>query len=142
VVGLLQEALPGSALVVAVDPGKFARRGPRHAVAATRDQPSSRRLGRGDLKTHQQRLIALDAASVAVLREHIERCQTRAVALGFTVPLDAFLFSARRRLHLPDSRSAAVQPAPIAQLWSAALADDRERAVADAVPERAMGEHC
>jgi hypothetical protein len=62
-------------------------------VAATRDQPSSRRLGRGDLKTHQQRLIALDAASVAVLREHIERCPTRAVALGLTVPLDAFLFS-------------------------------------------------
>lgn len=36
----------------------------------------------GDLKTHQQRRIALDVETVAVLREHIERCRQRAAALG------------------------------------------------------------
>jgi integrase len=47
----------------------------------------------GDLKTHQQRRIALDVESVAVLREHIERCRVRAAALGFELPANAYLFS-------------------------------------------------
>jgi integrase len=46
-----------------------------------------------DLKTHQQRRIALDAGTVVVLREQIERCRTRAEALGFEFPADGFLFS-------------------------------------------------
>ncbi|WP_219419670.1 tyrosine-type recombinase/integrase [Pseudonocardia nigra] len=51
----------------------------------------------GDLKTHQQRRIALDAETVAVLREHIARCSARATALGFALSPEAFLFSG-----LPD----------------------------------------
>ncbi|WP_214371415.1 tyrosine-type recombinase/integrase [Pseudonocardia sp. H11422] len=47
----------------------------------------------GDLKTHQQRRIALDAETVTVLREHIARARTRASALGFELPPEAFLFS-------------------------------------------------
>lgn len=47
----------------------------------------------GDLKTHQQRRIALDAETAAVLREHIERCDERAAALGVELPANAFLFS-------------------------------------------------
>ncbi|MGD9530039.1 MAG: tyrosine-type recombinase/integrase [Pseudonocardia sp.] len=47
----------------------------------------------GDLKTHQQRRIALDAETAVVLREHIERCDERAAALGIDLPADAFVFS-------------------------------------------------
>jgi integrase len=46
-----------------------------------------------DLKTHQQRRIALDAETVLVLRQQIERCRARAEALGFEFPVDGFLFS-------------------------------------------------
>ncbi|QNG55119.1 site-specific integrase [Pseudonocardia petroleophila] len=46
-----------------------------------------------DLKTHQQRRIALDAETVLVLRQQIERCRVRAEALGFEFPADGFLFS-------------------------------------------------
>ena len=46
-----------------------------------------------DLKTHQQRRIALDAETVVVLRQQIERCRARAEALGFEYPADGFLFS-------------------------------------------------
>lgn len=46
-----------------------------------------------DLKTHQQRRIALDADTVTVLREQIARCCARASALGFELPVDAYLFS-------------------------------------------------
>jgi integrase len=47
----------------------------------------------GDLKTHQQRRIALDAETVTVLRQHLERCASRAAALRIEWPKDAFLFS-------------------------------------------------
>jgi len=47
----------------------------------------------GDLKTHQQRRIALDAETVAVLREHVDRCKERAAGLGVELAADAFLFS-------------------------------------------------
>lgn len=49
--------------------------------------------GEGDLKTHQQRRIALDAATVSIVQEHIERCAARAAALRMSWPADAFLFS-------------------------------------------------
>ena len=52
-----------------------------------------RRWVEGDLKTHQQRRIALDAETVEVLREHIERCRARATRSAFELPDDAFLFS-------------------------------------------------
>lgn len=52
------------------------------------------RLVEAELKTHQQRRIALDAESVAVLREHRERCEERAAALGVALSADAFVFSA------------------------------------------------
>ncbi len=49
--------------------------------------------GEGDLKTHQQRRIALDAETVTVVQEHIERCAARAAALRMQWAEDAFLFS-------------------------------------------------
>ena len=51
------------------------------------------RLVEAELKTHQQCRIALDAETVAVLREHRERCEERAAALGITLCADAFVFS-------------------------------------------------
>jgi integrase len=47
----------------------------------------------GDLKSHQQRRIALDPETVAVLREQIERCRARLTALGLKLPANAYLFS-------------------------------------------------
>ncbi|MCF7547412.1 tyrosine-type recombinase/integrase [Pseudonocardia sp. WMMC193] len=47
-----------------------------------------------DLKTHQQRRIALDAETVAVLRDHLARCRARATAVGAEYRSDAYLFSA------------------------------------------------
>ncbi|MEK6442180.1 tyrosine-type recombinase/integrase [Pseudonocardia sp. T1-2H] len=46
-----------------------------------------------DLKTHQQRRIALDAETVEVLRRHIERLRARAAALGLEYRTDGYLFS-------------------------------------------------
>jgi integrase len=48
----------------------------------------------GDLKTHQQRRIALDSQTATVLGEHVIRCRSLASTLGFELPNDAFLFSA------------------------------------------------
>jgi len=47
----------------------------------------------GDLKTHQQRRIALDPETVDVLREHLERCARRATSADADWPRGAFLFS-------------------------------------------------
>jgi integrase len=49
--------------------------------------------GEGELKTHQQRRIALDAETAAALREHVDRCRERAAALGVELRPDAFVFS-------------------------------------------------
>jgi integrase len=46
-----------------------------------------------DTKTHQSRRLALDEATVAVLREHLERCQARAAAVGVRLPATAYVFS-------------------------------------------------
>lgn len=46
-----------------------------------------------DTKTHQQRRVALDADTCAVLTEHIERQDARAAELDLTIPDDAYLFS-------------------------------------------------
>lgn len=47
----------------------------------------------GDLKTHQQRRVALDPETVEVLSEHLARCRARAEALGLELAADAFVFS-------------------------------------------------
>jgi hypothetical protein len=44
-------------------------------------------------KTHQSRRVALDASTVALLREHRRRCQEVALALGVRLPSEAYLFS-------------------------------------------------
>jgi integrase len=50
-------------------------------------------LNRRDTKTHQQRRIAIDTNTVAVLSEYIERVDQRAAQLGITVKRDAYLFT-------------------------------------------------
>jgi integrase len=51
------------------------------------------RLVEAALKTHQQRRVALDPETAAVLREHRERCRTRAVAVDLEHRSEAFVFS-------------------------------------------------
>lgn len=46
-----------------------------------------------ETKTHQQRRIALDPETMAILREHKERCEQDAVKIETTLPSDAFVFS-------------------------------------------------
>ncbi|HSL09033.1 MAG TPA: tyrosine-type recombinase/integrase [Pseudonocardiaceae bacterium] len=46
-----------------------------------------------DLKTHQQRRVALDPETVIVLTEHRDRCQARAETLELSLDKDAFVFS-------------------------------------------------
>jgi integrase len=46
-----------------------------------------------DTKTHQSRRMALDEATVVVLREHRLRVRQRALALGTSVAADAFVFA-------------------------------------------------
>ena len=46
-----------------------------------------------DTKTHQKRRIAIDAATVDLLRAHLTTCAERASALGLELPHDAFVFS-------------------------------------------------
>jgi integrase len=47
----------------------------------------------GNLKTHQQRRVALDPETVEVLTEHQARCRARAEQLGLELAEDAFVFS-------------------------------------------------
>lgn len=51
------------------------------------------RLVEAELKTHQQRRLALDPETVAVLREQLARCRARAVSLGHQLQEDALVFS-------------------------------------------------
>jgi integrase len=46
-----------------------------------------------DTKTHQQRRLALDAETVAVLAEHLARCQARAASIVVVLAPAAFVFS-------------------------------------------------
>jgi integrase len=50
-------------------------------------------LAEKDTKTHQQRRIALDPETVAVVKDHLDRTSERAAALGVAVAADTFLFS-------------------------------------------------
>lgn len=56
-------------------------------------KPVDRQWVRRDTKTHQQRRIALDDETAAVLRELLARTDARASALGLEVAPDAYLFS-------------------------------------------------
>ncbi len=47
----------------------------------------------GDLKTYQQRRVALDPETVEVLAEHRARCRARVEALGIELADDTFVFS-------------------------------------------------
>jgi integrase len=46
-----------------------------------------------DTKTHQNRRVTLDRETVEILRDHRQRCDDRAAALGVTVRSDGFVFS-------------------------------------------------
>lgn len=46
----------------------------------------------GDLKTHQQRRIALDPETAALLQDHRTRCRERAAALGITLDPESYVF--------------------------------------------------
>jgi integrase len=58
----------------------------------------------GDLKTHQQRRIAIDAETADVLREHRERCERRARSRITSGLRRIRLFQRSRRLDLPHPR--------------------------------------
>ena len=65
----------------------------------------------GDLKTHQQRRIAVDPETAKVLREHRDRCLSRARSLGLELRDDGFVFSGD-----PDGRSFAT-PGGVSQRY-------------------------
>lgn len=54
---------------------------------------AGRELVRRDTKTHQQRCIALDEETVAVLAEHMARADERGTELGVVLGPDTYLFS-------------------------------------------------
>jgi integrase len=65
-----------------------------------------------DTKTHQQRRVALDADTVAVLAEHFARCQARARSVGIELAADAYVFS------LAPDGSTPIAPDTITQRYS------------------------
>ncbi len=65
-----------------------------------------------DTKTHQQRRVALDPETVAVLTEHWERCRDRAAAAGVSLARDGFVFS-----RTPGGRTHLV-PSSVSQRYS------------------------
>ncbi|MCA1675191.1 MAG: tyrosine-type recombinase/integrase, partial [Actinobacteria bacterium] len=65
----------------------------------------------GDLKTHQQRRLALDPETVEVLGEHLARCQARADELRLGLTEEAFVFSGA-----PDS-STPLTPGSLTQRY-------------------------
>lgn len=64
-----------------------------------------------DTKTHQRRRVALEPDTVEMLREHRERCESRAASLDLSVPADGFVFS-----HEPDC-SAQLRPNTVTQRY-------------------------
>lgn len=62
-----------------------------------------------DTKTHQQRLIALDEATVTILAAHRERCRARAAEAGVELAADGYVFSLYPGGHNP------LQPDSISQ---------------------------
>jgi integrase len=64
-----------------------------------------------DTKTHQSRRIALDEVTVAILSEHLERCRSRAAAVGVGLAASAYVFS-----FAPDA-STALLPDSVTQRY-------------------------
>jgi integrase len=60
----------------------------RHGIRRDGGRPEE-----AELKTHQQRRLALGPETVAALREHRDRCHQRSAALGLELRADAFVFS-------------------------------------------------
>ncbi len=54
---------------------------------------NSRKKWVKDTKTHQQRRLAVDAGTVALLRSHKEECEAQAALVGAKLADDAFVFS-------------------------------------------------
>ncbi|MEU6697562.1 tyrosine-type recombinase/integrase [Pseudonocardia sp. NPDC046786] len=71
-----------------------------------------RALQEKDTKTHQQRRLALDAETVEVLRDHRERSEERARALGVELRPEAFVFS------LAPDGSTSLVPGSVTQRYS------------------------
>jgi integrase len=67
-------------------------------------------LVEGDLKTHQQRRVALDTETAAALREHRERCLNRAEEAGEVLDRDAFVFSRWQTVAIRSSRQYRLTP--------------------------------
>ncbi|ALE74390.1 hypothetical protein AD006_25335 [Pseudonocardia sp. EC080610-09] len=65
-----------------------------------------------DTKTHQQRRLALDAETTEVLRDHRERCDKRARAIGDALRPEAYVFSLA-----PDGETSLV-PGSVTQRYS------------------------
>jgi integrase len=65
-----------------------------------------------DTKTHQQRRLALDAETVAVLEEHLARCRAHAESIGVALEPDAFVFS------LAPDGSTHIAPDTVTQRYS------------------------
>lgn len=74
-------------------------------------QRGSRRWTKGT-KTHQQRRVALDPETVAVLTEHLERWRERAAALRIELPANAYVFS------LAPDASTPLTPDSVSQRFS------------------------
>ena len=89
-----------------------------------------RALQEKDTKTHQQRRLALDAETVEVLRDHRERCEERARALGVELRPEAFVFS------LAPDGSASLVPGSVTPL--ALVNDAAQQAVRFVLDERLM----
>lgn len=60
----------------------------RHSIAMANGQPYEKRT-----KTHQSRRVALDTATVAILRGHRRRMRERSLALGVPLEADAYVFA-------------------------------------------------
>jgi integrase len=93
------------------------RRGDVDLAGAVLRIESALKLENGDLvrretKTHQQRRIALDPETVAVLTEHLARVDERAAAHGISVVPGAYLFTS-----LPDG-SAPIAPDTATQRYA------------------------
>lgn len=64
-----------------------------------------------DTKTHQQRRVALDPETVAVLTEHRDRCETRSAQLEMQLDRDGFVFS------LDPDCSTYIKPSTVTQRY-------------------------
>lgn len=102
------------------------RGGPGQGRADSAERPVlGRRAGKlreKDTKTHQQRRVALDAETVDVLRDQLERREERASVLGSSLPSDGYVFS---RTPLVWRRSCQTRPPGVSVGWPRGLVSPR-----------------